>query len=410
MFQLSEDPNFHYEALRSLGLIRYFGGDVAEQLAILPNIKPGNVEDWYREWHNLALRVLSTIDETDLSTYSPVTLKDVYFRASHYFFVADFFLHGNPADPRLKQSYNLWREYYDKANAQLPIPGQHVLLPTEHGFEVPIIIYRASEASTSNPRPTLIVGGGFDSNYEETMHVFGFPALERGYNVILYEGPGQPTLLHTQGVGFIYDWEKAVTPIVDYLVEHNSNELAFIDTKKLGLIGMSLGGLLAARAAAFEPRLAAVICADGVWSFIECCLSGFPDVKTAWEQGDEKAFNKLFESEMHNFTTNRRWIRDHLKFSFRLSSGYEAFQRATKMTLEGIVDKIKMPAFIGEAEGDLFFGDQPIRVAQGIGPKATLVKFGTDHAAEAHCQSGALVYLNQKLLEWFAGVVGERKK
>ena len=250
MFRFSEDESFHYEFLRSLALTRNYGSDISECLQILPNIKPGDFEDWYREWHNLALRVLSTIDESKLSSYSPVTLKDVYFRASHYFFMSDFFLHGNPSDPRSDEAFGLWRKYFDKANALLPIPGQHVTLRTGHGFEVPVLIYRAPQASASNPRPTLIIGGGFDSNMEELLHVSGFPALERGYNVILYEGPGQPTLIHKQHVGFIHDWEKAVTPIVDYIFERQKDELAFIDTTKIGLFGYSLGGYLSARAAA----------------------------------------------------------------------------------------------------------------------------------------------------------------
>lgn len=410
MWQLSEDPSFHYEILRSLGLTRYYGSDVAETLNILPNIKPGDFEDWYREWHNLALRVLSTIDESKLSSYSPVTLRDVYFRASRYFFNSDFFLHGDPSDPRSKQAYKLWREYFDKANALLAIPGRHVSLDTGHGFEVPIIIYRASQASASNPRPTLIIGGGFDSNMEELVHVFGFPALERGYNVIVYEGPGHPTLVHQQHVGFIYDWEKAVTPIVDHIFAHKTDELSFIDTTKLGLVGYSLGGYLAARAAAFEPRLAAAILVDGVYNFGDTILEAFPECKAAWGKGDQQTFDKLFENVSPSSITNQRWIHDHIKFSFCSTSGYDVFKKATKMNLSGIAGKIKVPTFIGEAEGDQFFFGQPAQVAREIKQNTTLVKFSTEQAAAAHCQSGALVYLNQEVLEWFAGIVGDEKK
>lgn len=203
MFKLHEDPNFHYEALRSIGLARYMGGDIGEQLAILPKIKPGDFEGWYTEWTKLAQRVLSTVDERNLSQYHPATLKDVFFRASHYYFVADFFIHGNRDDPRMTKNWALWRKYFDLANSYLHIPGKHALLKTTPGFDIPIISYRAPQASTSNPRPALIVGGGFDSNYEECLHVFGVSALERGYNVILYEGPGQPSLLQGQNVGFI---------------------------------------------------------------------------------------------------------------------------------------------------------------------------------------------------------------
>lgn len=408
MWQLSQDANFHFEIIRSLGLTRYHGSDIAETLAILPNIKPGDFEDWYREWNNLALRVLSTIDESKFGSYSPVTLRDAYFRASHYFFVADFFLHGNPSDPRSDQAYDLWRKYFDKADALLPIPGIHVTIKTDHGFDMPAIFYRAPQASASNPRPTLILGGGFDSNMEEMLHTCGFPALERGYNCIIYEGPGQPTLVHQQNQGFIHDWEKAVTPIVDYIFAHKSDELSFIDTGKIGLLGYSLGGYLAARAAAFEPRLAGVICIDGVWSFADCFFQAFPECKEPWEQGNASAFNKEFEKVSPKSSTNLRWFHDQLKFSFCAKTGYEAFQEAVKMDLTGVASKIKMPALIGEAEEDMFFLGQPDHVAQEIGQKATVVHFGYEQAAAAHCQCGAAVYLNHEVMEWFAGVIGEK--
>ena len=308
-----------------------------------------------------------------------------------------------------QQAYELWRKYFDKASALLPIPGQHVSLPTGHGFDVPVIVYRAAQASASNPRPTLILGGGFDSNMEELLHVFGFPALERGYNVILYEGPGQPTLVHQQKVGFIHDWEKAVTPIVDHIFAHKTDDLSFIDTTKIGLLGYSLGGYLAARAAAFETRLAAVICIDGVYSLLETSLHAFSMGKTAWEQDDEKAFNELFEEISPSSSTNIRWFHDHLKFSFCETSAYEIFKKAAKFSLAGIAEKIKVPAFIGEAEADQFFLGQPAPVAREIGQNATLVKFGTEQAAAQHCHCGATAYLNQEVMEWFAKVVGEKK-
>lgn len=407
LFSLSQDPNFHYETLRSIGLARYMGGDISEQLNLIPKIKPRDLESWYREWRALADRVLAQIDEDSLDKHSDVTIRDVYFRVSHYVFVSDFFLHGNVSDPRLRENYDLWREYYDLANARLDIPGEHVLLDTASGFKVPVIIYRAAKASADKPRPTLLVGGGFDSNYEECMHCFGFPALERGYNVVLYEGPGQPTLLHTQKVGFIHDWEKVVTPIMDYLFEHQGDTTAFIDPTKIGLIGLSLGGCLSLRAAAFEPRLAAVIAIDGVYSFLECALAGMPELAEPWKNGDAEAFNAAFEDLGPDASTNRRWLHDHLKFSFQETDPWKLFQTIAKMGLgDGVAQKIKMPAFVGEAKGDLFFGDQPQRVARDIGSNATLVKFGTDQAASAHVQSGANAYLNARICDWFADIVG----
>ncbi|ETS85567.1 hypothetical protein PFICI_03592 [Pestalotiopsis fici W106-1] len=416
MNKLSEDPNFHYEALRSLGLARYGGSDVAEQLAILPKIKPGDPESWYEEWEALAQRVLSSANEDNGKIpMSPTSLCDMYFRASHYFFVADFFIHGNQADPRLRQSFDLWRKYFDKANALLPVPGQHAVVKTGNGFDVPIIIYQAppqatvvaagSSSSQSPPRPTLLVGGGFDSNYEETYHAFAVPALDRGYNVIIYEGPGQPSLLHTQKVGFIAEWEKVVSPILDYIEEQQAkSQLSFIDFKKIGLIGWSLGGYLSARAAAFEPRLAAVMCIDGVWSFQDCIGQIFPDAMAAFRRGDREACDAAFEKD-YTQNTNRRWFHDHAKFSFQRQSAFEILQITDKMSLDGgIAEKIKIPALIAEALDDIFFAGQPERVAQTIGANAYLVSFGDKHAASAHCHSGAFSYANAKIMDWFGHV------
>lgn len=405
MIQLHEDLNFHYETMRALGTVPHQGADITEIFEIMPKIKPGDFDSWFDEWFKLAQRVLSSIDEENERSYSPVTLRNVYFRASHYFFVADFFLHGNKHDPRMAKCYELWRRYFDKANALLEIPGKHYTIEAE-GFQIPVIVFKAAEASGSTPRPTLIVGGGFESNMEETYHVFGVPALERGYNVIIYEGPGHRTLVN-RGKGFIAEWEKAVSPIVDFVFANKAGDLSFIDTDRIGLIGMSLGGYLAARAAAFEPRLAAVMCIDGVHSFLQAALAIFSQGREAWEKGDAVEFDRLFEEDPSSWSTTRRWFHDDLKYTFCKESAFEAYKVCDAMSLgNGVAQKISMPAFIGDATDDMFFEGQPAQVAKEIGPHAILKEFGPEHGAQLHCQSGALVYLNQEMLEWFARVVG----
>jgi cephalosporin-C deacetylase-like acetyl esterase len=95
---------------------------------------------------------------------------------------------------------------------------------------------------------------GFDGSQEEMLHVCGFAALERDFNVLTFEGPGQPTVVHEQDLGSRHDWEQVVTPAVNHC-----EAVADIDASRLGLIGLSFGGYLAPRAAAFEPRIRAVV-------------------------------------------------------------------------------------------------------------------------------------------------------
>lgn len=96
-------------------------------------------------------------------------------------------------------------------------------------------------------KDTILLHGGNDSYFEE----FFFPMLylsENGFDVYLFEGPGQGGVLRNQGKHFTYQWEKPVKTILDML---NIDDVT--------IIGASLGGMLAPRAAAFEKRIRRVI-------------------------------------------------------------------------------------------------------------------------------------------------------
>jgi dienelactone hydrolase len=98
-------------------------------------------------------------------------------------------------------------------------------------------------------RPLLIIHSGFDGSAQE-VHVDGArAAVERGYNVLAFDGPGQFGPLHREGLTFRPDWERVVTPVVDF-----ASKLPGVNPKRIALMGISLGGELAPRAAAFDNR------------------------------------------------------------------------------------------------------------------------------------------------------------
>ncbi|MCC7022163.1 MAG: alpha/beta fold hydrolase, partial [Thermomicrobiales bacterium] len=110
------------------------------------------------------------------------------------------------------------------------------------------------------PRPTILFHGGFDSTLEELYPAAGAAAIERGYHCLAFAGPGQGRALREQGLPFRPDWEAVVTPVVDVALARPE-----VDPSRLALLGWSYGGLLAPRAAAFEPRIAALIAWDGIY-------------------------------------------------------------------------------------------------------------------------------------------------
>ncbi|MFE5909433.1 alpha/beta hydrolase family protein [Streptomyces wedmorensis] len=96
---------------------------------------------------------------------------------------------------------------------------------------------------------TVVVVPGLDSAKEEFLDLVS-ALLARGLAVFAMDGPGQGVL--AAGTTFVPDYERVVGRVVDAL-----------GVARVGIVGMSLGGYFAARAAALEPRVAAVACVSG---------------------------------------------------------------------------------------------------------------------------------------------------
>jgi pimeloyl-ACP methyl ester carboxylesterase len=388
MLQLNADPTFHYESLRVLATARSFGADIGEILNTVEKIVPGDIESWYREYKSLADHVAAT----PISKTHPVSGRNAMFRASNYYRSADFFLHGNANDPRLVELWDKQTKCFDLALSLMDIPGRRFVVKATD-FDIPGIFYRA--ANDGKPRPTLLLLSGYDGSQEELLHAFGFNALERGFNVVTFEGPGQPKVMRDQNVGFITEYERVITPIVDYCAA-----IPEIDSSKLALLGYSLGGFLVARAAAFEHRLAAVICVDGVFDVYKSFASTLPEpLQQMLRAGDFDGVNKAIGVGMkHN--TGLRWSIEQGCWSFKVQSPTELLEKARPMSMEKIANQIECPVLVCEGEDDKFFAGQPQMLVDSLGGKATYVKLTEADAAGSHCHVGATDLINAVVMDW----------
>ncbi len=391
MLTLHTDPTFQYELLRVLGTSHDRGADIGEVLNIAPEIVAGDFESWYEQFRALATHVRSSVDSK--SGRHAVSLRNAMFRAASYYRAADFFLHGKPEDPRIQE---IWKEAttcFDVAISLLDIPAQRLRIEAE-GFHVPAILFRAS--TDDKPHPTLLLVNGFDGSQEEMLHAVGFGALERGFNVLTFEGPGQPTVRREQGLGFISEWERVVTPVVSYC-----QRLSFVDQSQIALLGYSFGGFLAPRAAAFEHRLAAVVCVDGLFdiyqAFVDAALP--PELKRMLNEGRIEELNQAIEVGMRQ-NTNMRWAVEHGCWSFRAATPYEFLERTRSMSMRGLVDKVQCPVLVCDASEDKFFRGQPQQLADALGGRATHREFTSEDAAGEHCHVGASDLMNAVVMDW----------
>jgi hypothetical protein len=177
--KLRSDGTFHFNLLRWLGTAPYGGVDVAEMLDVADRIVAGDFESWHDEFLALAQQVEAEGSGTHPA--SPITVRDRAFRAASYYRAADFFLHGTPSDPRIASKRASATAQFNQAIAQLTPAGERLAIRAD-GFTVPAIFYRAG--ADAFPRPTILMFNGFDGSQEEMLHMSGFAALERGFNVL----------------------------------------------------------------------------------------------------------------------------------------------------------------------------------------------------------------------------------
>jgi pimeloyl-ACP methyl ester carboxylesterase len=100
-----------------------------------------------------------------------------------------------------------------------------------------------------------MIVSGFDGTTEEEYLQTGYAALQRGFNIILFAGPGQmDTLRFHPDTFFEPDFENPVSTVLDYVTGRND-----VDTERIALLGISFGGYFATRAASREPRIKALV-------------------------------------------------------------------------------------------------------------------------------------------------------
>ncbi len=112
------------------------------------------------------------------------------------------------------------------------------------------------------PAPYVVLVPGLDSTKEE-FWFFEQSFLDRGMATVSLDGPGQGECGFEMPIHA--DYEIAVGPLLDALARR-----ADLDRDRAGICGVSLGGYYAPRAAAFEPRLKAVVGISGPYNFGDC--------------------------------------------------------------------------------------------------------------------------------------------
>jgi dienelactone hydrolase len=373
------NEQFWFECVRALGTATYGGAEIGEVIATAERIIAGDYDSWHDEWNAIATRLRREGDAQRAAGHR-ASARDSYQRAATYFRSAEFFLHGNPTDPRIAAGYDAqvacfraWAELTDASIAPIEIPYEGAIL---HGY-----FYKPQ---TKGPWPVVIMHSGYDGSCEEMYFNGGAAARERGYAVVAFDGPGQPAARHRYGMVFRHDWEKVVTPVVDWTLAQPN-----IDRERIALMGCSLGGLLAPRAAAFERRLAACIAVDGVFRFP-------PSSPTGSKPADMSSPTIKWAAEQAVWAMGVKSLDDMAKIARDWNLG------------GGLAEQIKCATLVCQAEHDMFFKGQPEELFAHLTCPKTLLRFTDDEGAGEHCHPATLRMAYGRIYDWLDERLGRQ--
>ncbi len=192
----------------------------------------------------------------------------------------------------------------DLALPHLDPPGARVTIPYE-GKELAGTLRLPK--GVEKP-PIVLMTMGLDSTKEELL-TFETTFLERGMAILAFDGPGQGEAEYDFPIR--YDYENVVRPVIDWLETRDD-----VDTNRIGVWGISLGGYYAPRSSAFEKRIKACIANCGPYNW-----------GALWDK-------------LPDLTRDAYIRRSHSK------TPDEARQKAFQLSLEGVASKIECPLFV----------------------------------------------------------------
>lgn len=365
-------PWMSYQFRRVLGETQEGGGAISECFLTASRLDPSDSESWYQEWLAVGDRNRINGDEAEQNGYI-VTAQHSWLRAVNYYRQAEFWLEGT--DPRRLQVFDQleycteqWGQYLNPALEKVRVPyldGQHLYA-----------YFLRSPYNSDLRQPVLMCFGGLDSFKDEMWFMVARGAIERGMSVLMVDGPGQGGTIRRDKIVNRYDYEVPVGKCIDYLETRDD-----IDPKRIAMSGSSLGGYYAARAASFEPRLAAAVSHGAIWS-----------VNELWGEADDN----------HGLAGHIRWV-------FGVNSMKEAFEKGKDFTLDGVIDKIRCPYLIVHGGYDVLGVAQASKVynyAKEHGVDVTLQLIGEEETGAEHCQHDNPTLGQDRINDWLADRFG----
>jgi alpha-beta hydrolase superfamily lysophospholipase len=371
LYQLNSEPNFNFQLNR---VIMWNGGRLEDIEKIASKIVSS--KSWKEELIKLAY---------EAETEGRIENSIAYYRMS------EFFMYDGDPDKAAAYSkaanmfYKFYSDYFSDGEVKVfQVPYEDVYLP---------VMYAKAQGVKKD---TILLHGGNDSYFEE----FFFPMLylsQRGFDVYLFEGPGQGGVLRLQGKHFTYKWELPVKAVLDYL---NIDEVT--------IIGASLGGYLAPRSAAFEKRIKRVVAWSVFPDFSDVVMGAIPPraqklIRFLFKLRAGKIINFIIDKKLKHGNEMINWGLKHGMYAYEANTPYEYLQKISKYKMAPVADKINQDVLIIGASRDHFVDyrkvGQEINILINVHSLTFRLMTEAEQASN-HCNCGNCKLVMDTIVDW----------
>jgi dipeptidyl aminopeptidase/acylaminoacyl peptidase len=332
---------------------------------------------WYEAWCALAAQRLRVAKEMEAKRFVQGAGRG-YLRSGIYELMAIRFL--NRDDPRGVKSYEAGTRHFARGLELLAKPARALEVSYRQG-RLPGIL--AIPPGLTQPVPCVIVFGGFDSLKEWVYPLLIDAFMRRNLALFVVDQPGVGGALRLYDLPAIPETELAASACIDALAK-----VPEIDSKRIGLSGISLGGYYAPRAAAFESRIAACCAWGGIWDL------GMLLERVISEPAKARSIPDML---------------DHARWVFGVATKEEAMAVAHRMTLALIIEKVTCPLLVLHGANDRQVAGT---VSEDTAHRATssrhaeLKVFGFEDGGAEHCQLDNTALAADYMADWFAEALG----